>query len=47
MTRLKCTVSYVGAHYDGWQSQKNGNSIQEILESVISKIEDREVHIIG
>lgn len=47
MTRLKCTVAYIGAHYDGWQSQKNGNSIQEQLESVISKIEDKEVHIIG
>ena len=47
MTRLKCTVSYVGKGYDGWQSQKNGKSIQEHLESIISSIENREVHIIG
>lgn len=47
MIRLKCTVAYIGAHYNGWQSQKKGNSIQEILESTISRIENREVHIIG
>ena len=47
MMRLKCTVAYVGARYDGWQSQRKGNSIQEHLEDVISKIENKEVHIIG
>lgn len=47
MRRLKCTVSYVGNRHDGWQSQKSGNGIQDILESVISRIENRDVSITG
>lgn len=38
MKRLKCTVSYVGSHYDGWQTQKNGRSIQEKIEEALARI---------
>lgn len=47
MTRLKCTVSYVGRSYDGWQSQTSKNGIQDHLEAAISRIENHPVSIIG
>ena len=31
------TVEYLGTNFVGWQIQKNGLSIQEILEKVLSK----------
>ncbi len=36
--RYKCIVSYVGNHYEGWQSQTKGNSIQEQIETAIQHI---------
>lgn len=38
MIRYKCTVSYLGKNYAGWQTQKNGKSIQELLEKNIERI---------
>ncbi len=38
MIRYKCVVAYNGAAYDGWQTQKNGRSIQEQIEPIIQKI---------
>lgn len=38
MIRYKCTVSYLGKNYAGWQTQKNGNSIQELIEKNIERI---------
>ncbi len=39
--RYKCTVSYVGMHYEGWQSQRKGTSIQEHLEAALESITHR------
>lgn len=47
MKRYKCTVSYVGANYEGWQSQNDHGSIQEHLEEVISKIANEPIRIMG
>ncbi len=47
MIRYKCTVSYVGANYCGWQTQKNGNSVQEYLESALERIFDGPVRIMA
>ena len=47
MKRLKCTVAYVGAAYDGWQSQKLGLSVQEQLETAVARINDRKTKITG
>ncbi|MBQ9154325.1 MAG: tRNA pseudouridine(38-40) synthase TruA [Solobacterium sp.] len=47
MKRYKCTVSYCGAAYSGWQTQLNGTSIQEQIESALSTICVREMHITG
>ena len=47
MMRYKCVVSYVGRNYSGWQSQRRGDSIQEILEAVIERITQEKVNVIG
>lgn len=36
--RYKITVSYLGANYCGWQNQKNGISVQEVLEKAFEKL---------
>ncbi len=38
MTRYKCTVAYIGAGYQGWQSQRRGTSIQEQIEAALLRI---------
>lgn len=45
MTRFKCTVAYNGAAYDGWQSQKNGRSVQEQIEEVLHAIAHQKINI--
>lgn len=45
MKRYKCTVSYAGAAYEGWQSQKNGQSVQEQIEAVLEHITHQVIHI--
>lgn len=38
MRRFRCTVSYKGRNYDGWQSQRSGRSVQETIEAAIARI---------
>ncbi len=45
MTRFRMTIAYNGAPYVGWQRQKNGLSVQEIIEQAIAKIEGTPVII--
>ena len=47
MIRYKCTVAYSGAGYCGWQTQKNGNSVQEYIESALERIFDSPVRILA
>ena len=47
MIRYKCTVAYSGANYCGWQTQKNGNSVQEYIESALERIFDSPVRIMA
>lgn len=47
MKRYKCTAAYVGAAYAGWQSQKEGNSIQEQIEAVLERINGKRTKIVG
>lgn len=35
---LKLTIKYDGTNYHGWQRQKNGISVQEVLEDALSVI---------
>ena len=37
MTKIKLTIEYVGTDFCGWQSQKNGNSVQDMVERALGK----------
>ena len=47
MRRYQCTVSYVGALYEGWQSQGRGTSVQEVIEEVLHRITQEDIKIMG
>jgi tRNA pseudouridine38-40 synthase len=47
MRNFKIIVEYDGAAYCGWQRQKNGISIQQILEEAIGTIVCEKVKLIG
>ncbi len=48
MKNLKATLSYDGTRYNGWQRQKNSkNTIQEVIEKVISEVLDENIEIIA
>ena len=40
-------IEYDGTNYVGWQSQKNGRSIQDVIEKAIKKILKLKIKIIG
>ena len=40
-------VEYLGTNFVGWQIQKNGLSVQEILEKVLSKFLKDKIRVIG
>ena len=40
-------IEYVGTNYVGWQSQKNGKSIQDAIEIALKKILKTKVKITG
>jgi tRNA pseudouridine38-40 synthase len=46
-TRLKLIVAYDGAPFSGWQSQANGNGIQDHLEKALEQICGRSVRVHG
>ena len=41
------TIEYDGTKYVGWQFQKNGLSIQEVLEKKLKKLLKKNIKIIG
>jgi tRNA pseudouridine38-40 synthase len=45
--RLKLIVAYDGAPFAGWQSQRNGNGIQDHLERAIEQICSKPVRVHG
>ena len=42
--RIALGVSYNGSHYNGWQSQPDGHTIQDHLESALSTFANQAVH---
>lgn len=42
MTKVKLTIEYVGTDFCGWQSQKNGVSVQDTVERALGKYFDCE-----
>ncbi|MEP6810467.1 MAG: tRNA pseudouridine(38-40) synthase TruA [Chthoniobacterales bacterium] len=45
--RLKLVVAYDGAPFAGWQSQKNGNAVQDFLERAFRNILGHSVRVHG
>jgi tRNA pseudouridine38-40 synthase len=45
--RLKLIVAYDGARFSGWQSQPNGNGIQDHLENALAKICGKRLRVHG
>lgn len=45
--RLKLIVAYDGTPYSGWQSQPNGNGIQDHLETAFAKICSQPIRVHG
>jgi len=47
MRNIKLSIRYDGTRYAGWQSQKNGLAIQDVVEDAVRKITGRKSHITG
>lgn len=45
--RIKLTVAYDGTNYCGWQIQKNGITVEEVLNKALSKFFAEEITVIG
>lgn len=43
----KLTVSFIGTAYNGWQRQKNGVGVQQVIEDRLSQLFDRKITITG
>lgn len=41
------TLAYDGTNYCGWQSQQNGDTVQERLEKALSDVYGREITVLG
>lgn len=47
MARLKVTLSYDGSHYEGFQTQHHGRTIQDEIQLVLTKINKSFIPIVG
>lgn len=47
MRNLKLVIEYDGANYQGWQSQKNGLTIQDVLEASLGRILNQRIRVVG
>ena len=47
MPRYKAIVEYDGTNFEGWQSQPNGNTIQQFIEDSFIKISLKKIKIFG
>ena len=47
MTTYQIRVEYLGTNFVGWQFQKNGLSIQEVLEKALSQYLKEKIRVIG
>ena len=45
--KIMLTVAYDGSNYCGWQRQKNGISIEQVLEETLNKITGENIKITG
>lgn len=47
MKRIKLTVAYDGTDYCGWQIQKNGVTVEEVLNLALSRLTGEKITVIG
>ncbi len=47
MRNILLQLAFVGTEYCGWQHQRNGKSIQEVIQKAISAVTHEEVALIG
>ena len=47
MRNIKLTIRYDGTRYSGWQSQKNGRAIQDVIQDTIRGVTGERVTLIG
>lgn len=47
MRNIKLTIAYDGTNYCGWQSQKNGVAIQDVIEKALKHVVGEKVGLIG
>tara|TARA_Y100001970_G_C14251731_1_gene872380 strand:- start:3256 stop:3996 length:741 start_codon:yes stop_codon:yes gene_type:complete len=47
MFTYQIMVEYLGTNFVGWQIQKNGLSVQEVLEKVLSKFLKSKIRVVG
>ena len=45
--RVKLTIEYLGTAYCGWQRQKNGISVQEVIEGALKKLFEESIALHG
>ena len=47
MRRVRLELEYDGTHYHGWQLQPNAVTIQQVLETALSKITGKATRVVG
>ena len=47
MSRIRLTIAYDGRSFQGWQSQRGGNTIQDYIEAAILKVSGEALRITG
>ena len=45
--RYLFSISYLGTHYHGWQTQANAQGVQEVVEEAMGKILRKKISIVG
>lgn len=47
MRNIRLNIQYDGTNFVGWQKQKNGISVQEVIESAVSRILNQKIRLIS
>ena len=47
MFNYQINIEYLGTNYVGWQIQKNGISVQSIVQKALSKVLKSKINIVG
>lgn len=47
MKRIMLTIAYDGTNYCGWQTQKNGLAVEEVINNALSEMLGENINIIG